>query len=209
MFGWGTSGVDGANPPYFIDYSDNTNYSWSDWGQNQIGEYAPNTWRTPTYDDWSYLLRSRKVEGRKGYSYVRLRHGNKATDTVSGILLYPDDFSFSAMGLTIPVGEPNGIKITEIDADTWFALYDSGCAFLPACSNRTYTTDYYYKSHLIIDDGDRQQGYGKLGYYWSSTQSRSYSAYVFSWNCWSLIGKNIHDWQAKNGCSVRLIKDAE
>ncbi len=201
LFGWGTSGVDGANPPYFTQH-DADNYSWSEWGQNQIGEYAPNTWRTPTWDDWKYLLQTRKVDGGEGYSYVRIRYGNNATDTVSGLLIYPDNFRFSAVGVTIPVGVT--WEATEIDADTWSALYDSGCAFLPACCGRTHLSDSPF-SGLIIDGG-----YGRLAYYWSSTPYPYNNAVVYSMNSnHGIISKSLSIGYREYGFSVRLVRDVE
>ena len=99
----------------------------------------------------------------EGYSYVRIRYGNNATDTVSGLLIYPDNFRFSTVGVSIPVGET--WDATEIDAETWSALYDNGCAFLPACSGRTHLSSSSSPFSGLIIDG----GYGWLAYYWSST----------------------------------------
>ncbi|MBQ2440664.1 MAG: hypothetical protein II502_00550, partial [Paludibacteraceae bacterium] len=65
------------------------------------------------------------------FSYVRIKYGANPTDTVTGVIIYPDDFTFSEAG----VGALNfgaNYEITQIDAATWEALEDVGCVFLPS-----------------------------------------------------------------------------
>ena len=84
--------------------------------------------------EWTYLLTTRIVAGNdSAFSYVRLKYGSNLTDTVTGVIIYPDDFSFAEAG----VGALNfgaNYAITQIDAATWEALEDMGCVFLPGTS---------------------------------------------------------------------------
>ena len=84
--------------------------------------------------EWTYLLTTRIVAGNdSAFSYVRLKYGSNLTDTVTGTIIYPDDFSFAEAG----VGALNfgaNYAVTQIDAATWEALEDMGCVFLPGAS---------------------------------------------------------------------------
>ena len=76
------------------------------------------------------MLTTRIVAGNdSAFSYVRIKYGNHATDTVTGVLIYPDDFSFADAGvgaMTFGAARP-----TQIDIDSWRAVEKVGCVFLP------------------------------------------------------------------------------
>ena len=94
------------------------------------------------------------------FTFVRLKYGNNATDTVTGMVIYPDDFSFADAGvgaMTFGIQAP-----TAIDIDSWRALETAGCVFLPACTSRDATE---YKESTV----------GLYAYYWSSTTASSAS----------------------------------
>ena len=155
LFGWGTSGVGNANPPYFTETKiAQYPYSWSDWGQNTIGNDAPNTWRTLKIDEWKYLIDTRKVDGNAGYSFVRLKFGSNPTDTVTGVIIYPDEFTWSDVDISaIGVGKDN---FTEIGIFTWKALERVGCVFLPG-------SGYHVRNRM-------ENKYVSFGYYWAATE---------------------------------------
>ncbi len=143
----GSSGVwgEGAKSCNIDKYSGTNQYF--DWGYaNSIQEggktHKPGRWRTLTADEWHYIIHKRA----HAYSYVRLKFGSNSTDTVTGIVLYPDNFSFSEAGIdSISVGKGKKVPyknydhittyeypLTEIeDMSIWSALEQAGCIFMP------------------------------------------------------------------------------
>ena len=92
------------------------------------------------------------------YSFVLLKYGDNATDTVTGMVIYPDDFSFADAGvdaMTFGATRP-----TEIGIDSWRALESFGCVFLPSQKNTAFESSSYsmYQSYTGLET-----------YYWSST----------------------------------------
>ena len=86
----------------------------------------------------------------KGYS------GNN----VPGILLFPNSSTVVVSGITNTSGAYSVNKISYVDCKY---LYENGCVFLPAAG------DYY---------NGRWYDVGSYGYYWSSTENNSISAYL-------------------------------
>ena len=80
LFGWSTSATNfGVSTSE--DYNDYSG-SFVDWGKNQIGSDAPNTWRTLSYDEWDYLLNTRtNASVLKGVAQV---------NGVNGFIFLPD-----------------------------------------------------------------------------------------------------------------------
>ena len=96
--------------------------------------YHTGIWRTPTIDEWKYLLTDRIVDGNdSAFTYVRLQWGKNAYDTVSGMIIYPDGFSFSEAGVApLPFGAKT---VSVITMSTWEALQEAGCVFCPSMSS--------------------------------------------------------------------------
>ena len=164
LFGWGTSGVGNAKKPYYSPKK-NGYYSWSEWGQNEIYEgttkHPANTWRTLSHAEIQYLT-FRTFKGKRLYSYVRLKYGNSSRDTVSGLILYPDYFSFENAGIT-PIALPDNegyAPLVNINLDTWNALQAAKCVFLPSVYYRIPSTNE--KTHNKLRPGN-------YSYYWSSS----------------------------------------
>ena len=113
------------------------------------------------------MLTTRIVAGNdSAFSYVRLKYGSNLTDTVTGVIIYPDDFSFAEAG----VGALNfgaNYAITQIDATTWEALEDMGCVFLPGTSYLAYNAG--------LPDLP-EKSVGEFGYYWSSNANNASQA---------------------------------
>ena len=110
------------------------------------------------------MLTTRIVAGNdSAFSYVRLKYGSNLTDTVTGVIIYPDDFSFAEAG----VGALNfgaNYAITQIDAATWEALEDMGCVFLPLQPRMYYSGDL-----PIMPEADA----GRFFHYWTSTANNA------------------------------------
>ena len=139
------------------------------------------------------MFSTRKVNGADGYSYVRLKTGSNSRDTVTGCLIYPDNFTWAKAGVTaIATGASAGVK--AVDNATWKALEKAGCAFLPGCSYRDGTTvnaDYY----------------GRNTFYWSANQNGNSAAYLANFN---FLGRSILPENYANrygGYAVRLVRD--
>ena len=148
--------------------------------------------------EWTYLLTTRKVAGDdSAFSFVRIQYGSNPTDTVSGMVIYPDDFSFADAG----VGALNfgaNYAITQIDATTWEALEDMGCVFLPCARNRLFT------------DGQpsiSEAGFGQYSYYWSSSANNASTAYHAYFNFSSKYVRPADNSNRYVGYSVRLVQD--
>ena len=134
------------------------------------------------------------------YSYVLLKYGDNATDTVTGVVIYPDDFSFADAGvdaLTFGVALP-----TQIDIDSWRALETAGCVFL---SNSLYRE---YKSDRTITI--REELLGRYGTYWSASTQNPNKASRVDFNMYTpSINTNNYNGVSERslGISVRLVQD--
>ena len=181
LFGWGT----GDNPTNAsTDYEDYQTFV--DWGVNQIGSYAPNTWRTLTDAEWEYL-----IEERPNYDKLI---GVAKVNGVNGLILLPDGWTCPS-GVTFKSGFHNDYG-TEYYADyqtfsssEWTKLEVSGAVFLPAAG-------YRYGSYVgrVQNDGDS----------WSATEYFSNRASSFAFGSdWAYTGAC----ERGSGLPVRLVQD--
>lgn len=129
LFGFGT----GDNPTNTHNWYD-TYEDYVEWGDNKIGDYAPNTWRTPTNNEWDYLINGREnAENLIAVAQV---------DGVNGVILLPDDWKCPSdvnfkVGLnTYDTGYADYQTISDAD---WEKLEHSGAVFLPAAGYRNGT----------------------------------------------------------------------
>ena len=184
LFGWSTSTTNfGVSTS--TDYNDYSG-SFVDWGTNQIGSDAPNTWRTLTYDEWNYLLNNRNnASSLCGVAQV---------NGVNGLIFLPDNWTCPA-GVTFKSGFHSNYgdlyyaAYQTFTADQWSKLEKSGAIFLPAAGYR-YGTDVY--------------GVQNYGSYWSATENSSDNAYYLSfYSDEASMGLSTRDL----GRSVRLVKD--
>ena len=158
LFGWGT----GNNPTYSsTDYNDYQTFV--DWGANQIGSDAPNTWRTLTSNGWDYLLNFRpNASSLKGVAQV---------NGVNGLILLPDNWTCPAgvtfkSGFHYEVGVNYYAAYQTFTAAEWSKLESAGAVFLPAAGRRIGSDVYTVQ---------------KYGYYWSATEYNSDDAdYLYS-----------------------------
>ena len=190
LFGWSTSATNfGVSTSY-----DENDYSGSfvDWGTNTIGNDAPNTWRTLTYDEWKYLLKTRpNANSLKGVAQV---------NGVNGLILLPDNWVCPA-GVTFKSGfhRSSGVDYyaayQTFTADQWSKLESAGAVFLPAAG---------YRAGSAVD-GVRQRGY-----YWSATEdiyaTEDISNFVFHLSFYSHEA-DMGSCLRYTGSSVRLVKD--
>ena len=184
LFGWSTSATNFG----VSTLASNSDYSGSfvDWGTNKIGTDAPNTWRTLTYDEWSYLRYNRtNADDLVGVAQV---------NGVNGLILLPDNWTCPA-GVTFKSGFHSSYgaeyyaAYQTFTADQWSKLEAAGAVFLPAAGRRSFS-----------NVGSVQ----RFGSYWSAT--------VYDSNYASLLvfrsdAANVNDNNRYYGQSVRLVKD--
>jgi hypothetical protein len=184
LFVWSTSathfGV--STSTYYDDYYG----SFVDWGRNKIGNDAPNTWRTLTYDEWKYLLNTRPdASSLKGIAQV---------NGVNGLILLPDSWTCPAgvtfkSGFHINCGVDFYAAYQTFTAAEWSKLESAGAVFLPAAGCRFGSG---------VDDVRH------YGCYWSATEFNSYDAYGLYF--FSDVA-DVDDGNRYYGPSVRLVKD--
>ena len=186
LFGWSTSTTNFglSTSEDWDDYSG----SFVDWGTNKIGNDAPNTWRTLTYDEWNYLLNNRpNASALCGVAQV---------NGVNGLILLPDNWTCPA-GVTFKSGFHSNYGVDyyaayqTFTAAEWSKLEAAGAVFLPAAGNR-------HGSNVGIVQHD--------GIYQSATEDDSHRAYCF---CFCPDGAYVDYTFRSNGHPVRLVKDIE
>ncbi len=182
LFGFGT----GNNPTNASE--DNNDYqTFVDWGVNKIGNYAPNTWRTLTNDEWYYLRWERP-------NYDKLI-GVAQVNGVNGLILLPDDWTCPS-GVTFKSGYHDDYgtqyyaEYQTFSSSEWSMLEASGAVFLPAAG-------YRYS-------GGGVSSVGSYGNYWSSTPNGSDDAYYLFFYS-DRVSMNYDN--RCDGGSVRLVKD--
>ena len=184
LFGWSTSTTNfGVSTS---EYDNHYSGSFIDWGTNQIGNDAPNTWRTLTYEEWNYLLNNRpNASALCGVAQV---------NGVNGLIFLPDNWTCPA-GVTFKSGFHSEYSVEAygqyqtFSADQWSKLESAGAVFLPASGFRYGSDVYYVQFH---------------GYYWSATEYGSRSAnYLLLTSAEACM----YYFYRGYGNSVRLVKD--
>ncbi len=181
LFGWGTGNNPTNNSTDYEDYQ-----TFVDWGVNQIGSYAPNTWRTLTTQEWYYLRFER-------LNYDKLI-GVAQVNGVNGLILLPDNWTCPS-GVTFKSGfhEDDGTEYYAVyqtfGASEWSKLEASGAVFFPAAGDRNGS------------DVNVVQYYGE---YWSATENDSYYAFYLRFGS---SGAGMTYRSRIGGHSVRLVQD--
>ena len=187
LFGWSTA----ATTFGILNSTISSNYSgdFVDWGAT-IGS----GWRTLTSDEWQYVFNTRNASTVNSTENARYAKAY-LFGTKHGVILFPDSYTHPD-----GVAAPTGINATNdaswyanmYSADDWAKMEAAGCVFLPAAG---------YRSGSSVSD------VGSYGYYWSSsfiTTNYTYRVYFYYG---SMSPTNYND--RYNGCSVRLVRDAE
>ena len=184
LFGWSTDATNfGVSTS---EEEDAYSGSFVDWGTNKIGNDAPNTWRTLTYDEWKYLLNTRpNASSLKGVAQV---------NGMNGLIFLPDSWTCPS-GVTFKSGFHNNYGVDyyaayqTFTADQWSKLESAGAVFLPAAGHRK---------------GSRVYGVQGDDFYWSATEYNSGRAYRLSISSSSAY---MGSYSRYFGVSVRLVKD--
>ena len=189
LFGWSTNANFGVSTS-----AKNEDYAgdFIDWGINQIGDDAPNTWRTLEYHEWGYL-----VFDRPNASSLRAA---AQVNGVNGMILLPDEWicpdgvDFKS-GFHTEYGEEYFAEYQSFSLDEWRLMENEGALFLPAGALRIGTE---------IDSENYR------GLYWTATpvivNGKNYniaSYFYFSSNTTNVATGSFCEY----GMSVRLVKD--
>jgi hypothetical protein len=184
LFGWSTS-ANNFGVSTSTDYDDYYG-SFVDWGTNKIGNDAPNTWRTLSYDEWYYLRYTRtNADALCGVAQV---------NGVNGLILLPDNWTCPS-GITFKSGfysYSSAYYYADYQIFTaaeWPKLEAAGAVFLPASGYRDGS------------DVVRVQYYGG---YWSATELGGCCAYCLGFR------SGVADMGYSSryiGYPVRLVKD--
>jgi len=215
-FGWATSGCDLRGTitnyyyqPYNTYYGTSSNsygaryygpnvefasltddYANGDWGvYNAIsnGGNVANQWRTPSADEWGYIILSRSDASSK--------YGHASIDGINGVILLPDAWELPA-GLSFTSGSSTWANVYNLGQ--WEQMEAAGAVFLPAAGTRigaAISTTY---------------AVGKNGYYWSS--SSGYSGYTFHGRHVTINPNGLFPYNhsvRSEGLSVRLVCPVE
>ena len=189
LFGWSTS-ANNFGVSISTDYDDYSG-SFVDWGTNKIGNDAPNTWRTLTYDEWKYLLNTRpNASSLKGVAQV---------NGVNGLIFLPDNWACPA-GVTFKSGFHSNFGVEyyaayqTFTAAEWSKLEAAGAVFLPAAGYRDGSN-----AGCVQIDGD----------YWSATSYNGLNCCGVWDLCFRSDKSDMGDGDNILGLSVRLVKDIE
>ena len=186
LFGWSTSATNFgvSTSQSSSDYSG----SFVDWGTNQIGTDAPNTWRTLTHDEWYYLRYYRtNANDLVGVAQV---------NGVNGLIFLPDNWVCPA-GVTFKSGFHSAWGVEyyaayqTFTAAEWSKLEAAGAVFLPASGHRYGSNVTYVQNN---------------GIYWSATEIKSNNAYYLFFAS-DEAGVGGLGGGRDSGQSVRLVKD--
>ena len=125
-FTWGHIPNQSINSSYYITNTQLADGLDPEWGKQMTGE-GNDQWRTLTADEWNYLLHKRSGNRFMLVSVlVPITWDNEPWYTnVQGLLLFPDNFDYSGLGLT----QASGLT--------------SGIGFWPGSINKVYGDDDY------------------------------------------------------------------
>lgn len=182
LFGWGT-----GNMPTDTVHEDNPTYkTFVDWGKNSIGIYPPNTWYTPTLDEFYYVVNERNnAKNLIGYAKV---------NDVNGIILLPDNW-MNTNNISFSSYYTTSTRVDNVyDLSEWHTLENTGAIFLPATGLRR---------------GDSVSSVNTWGGYWISTPWQGGTVKFFMFTV-SVREQMFYfygnQYFREEGCSVRLVR---
>ena len=199
-YGYGPStNVTPGGPASLTQTAGDISNSYYDWGvYNAIYNPQTNTtnpvgtWRTLTNAEWRYLFDTRTASTINGTANAR--YAEVKVNGVSGIMLFPDMFTWPDNSITKPTtfntNQSNWNNVNYTTAQ-FTAVENAGVIFLPIAGYRTGTSVYNVDSY---------------GYYWSASYydvANVYSLYFGSVGVFPL-----DYYHCDRGFSVRLVKNA-
>ncbi len=191
--------------------------AYCEWGKNPVlVGYLGEGWRTPSIEEWGYLLHERPVSTVNGVASARFAKAKLYG--VYGLIIFSDTFGtdctlnqsiFTASNINNREGDFNAITMSWDDWDKYSAF---GLAFLPAAGIRV-------GNHVVVNcqSSWAQEMFHDfptaVGSYWSSTAGADGQSACFMYfqDDATEAGADDGDCQMVRyyGLSVRLIKDIE
>ena len=109
-FTWGHISNQSISTSYYVTNQDLADGADPEWGKQMTGP-GNDHWRTLTADEWNYLLHKRPGSRFMLVSVlVPCIYNNETSYTnVQGLLLFPDNFDYSGLGLTQAAGLTSGV----------------------------------------------------------------------------------------------------
>lgn len=144
LFAWGT-----GDDPMFVGSQYTYKKSFTDWGNNQIGNDSPYTWRTLTKNEWKYLL--------SGRLNSQALYGLAAVNNIEGLILLPDNFEVPQNLLFNSDCKKNGYQTNVYTASEWENMERAGAIFFPKmCWSATFDRSWEnsgigYAANLYFD----------------------------------------------------------
>lgn len=138
-FTWGHIPNQSINSSYYLTNNQMAMHGLDpEWGKQMMGE-GNDQWRTLTADEWNYLLHKRSGNRFMTVSVLIpcTYKGDPAYTNISGLLLFPDNFDWSGLGLTQ-------------------AANANSTGFWPAMINKVYAASSSYtpaSGNYTVDDG--------------------------------------------------------
>ena len=143
-FTWGHISNQSINTSYYITNQQLADGADPEWGKQMTGE-GNDHWRTLTADEWNYLLHKRSGNRFMLVSVlVPCIYNNEPYYTnVQGLLLFPDNFDYSGLGLT-QAANANKIGFWPARINK---VYAASSSYTPASGNYTVTYDSYLDAY--------------------------------------------------------------
>lgn len=146
LFGWGTSGFMGCQPTEVSENASDygpasgdiagTNYDWGVYNPITNGGNKEGLWRTPTADEWAYLMNNRPNASKL---IVRCSVCGRG-----GYLILPDDFWNNRLRMPLDITAAD-CSVNQYTAEQWSQLEALGVVFMPSVGERkakTYSNGY-------------------------------------------------------------------
>ena len=219
LFGWGTSGWNNGNEHYrphnypaceyhcasygpVGNFDLTGDYAEADWGiHNTISNGGSRHWRTPTVEEFVYLITKRETPSG-------MRFANAVVAGINGMIVFPDDWDPSTYPFNL-VNVHCDFNVNTISANEWLEVLEpAGAAFLPEAGIRFQL----FESEGVIYDNPASSIH-RYGNYWSTTQSGVCIAHTLMVTDYEMIGPDfmagcIHIEEFRcNGNAVRLISE--
>ena len=175
LFGLGTWQIGYKKPRGLSAEITSTNvddYGWS-FGTNGLADWGGGNdqdFRILTYDEWSYLLFSRKMPKDNDLRFTRASIQTGTNVWASGLIIFPDNFSVSSEWPRLSV-EGASFSYNNLTKSQWEDLAEAGAVFLPAAGYREgqIIKDCAKKTYPYLNQGQTYKDYmdeGSFGNYW-------------------------------------------